>query len=161
MKKRPMLLSLLLSAAFLLPSAASRAQNDDGFQPAATNVTNAQYPRLSANGRAEFRIKAPSAQKIQVQVGTLAAIDMVKGEDGVWTVTTPPLVPGFHYYYLTIDGVTVDDPASHTFYGVGKDSSGIDVPEPGVDFYSIKDVPHGEVRERWYHSKTTVPGATW
>ena len=72
MKKRPMLLSLLLSAALLLPLATSRAQNDDGFQPAATNVPNAQYPRLSADGRAEFRIKAPSAQKVQVQGGDVS-----------------------------------------------------------------------------------------
>ncbi len=46
-------------------------------------------------------------------------------------------------------------PASHTFYGTGKDASGIEIPEKGVDFYLPKDVPHGEVRERWYFSKTT------
>jgi enterochelin esterase-like enzyme len=130
-------------------------QSEDTFQPATTNVPNAEYPRISADSRIEFRVKAPDAQKVEVKVGAVPSVPMVKGADGVWTVTTDPIVPGFHYYYLIIDGVTVDDPASYTYYGVGKDSSGIDVPERGADFYQIKDVPHGEVRERWYHSKTT------
>ena len=64
-------------------------------------------------------------------------------------------MPGFHYYRMWIDGVQVNDPASQTFYGTGKDTSGIEVPEKGVDYYLPKDVPHGEVRERWYFSKTT------
>jgi enterochelin esterase-like enzyme len=56
---------------------------------------------------------------------------------------------------MFIDGVEVNDPASETFYGTGKETSGIEIPEKGVDFYLPKDVPHGEIRERWYHSKTT------
>ena len=66
-----------------------------------------------------------------------------------------PQVPGFHYYRVFIDGVQVNDPASETFYGTGKETSGIEIPEKGVDYYLPKDVPHGEVRERWYFSKTT------
>jgi enterochelin esterase family protein len=80
---------------------------------------------------------------------------MTKGENGVWTVTTPPLVPGFHYYSLIVDGVAVNDPGSKTFYGTSKDSSGIEIPEKGVDYYSYKDVPHGDVRIRPYFSKIT------
>ena len=78
-----------------------------------------------------------------------------RGDDGVWTVTTPPVVPGFHYYTLSVDGVEVNDPASDTFFGTGKPTSGIEIPEKGVDFYHAKDVPHGEVRSRWYKSKVT------
>jgi hypothetical protein len=48
----------------------------------------------------------------------------------------------------------VNDPSSETFYANGE-KSGIEVPEKGVDFFLPKDVPHGEVRERWYHSKVT------
>lgn len=59
-------------------------------------------------------MKAPGAQKVEVQVSAEPKIEMVKGQDGVWTVITTPVVPGFHYYYLTIDGVTVDDPASES-----------------------------------------------
>src|SRR5262249_48667417 len=78
-----------------------------------------------------------------------------KDEDGFGTATPAPQVRGFHYYVLVIDGVQVNDPASETFYGTGKQCSGIEIPEKGVDFYLPKDVPHGEVRERWYRSKTT------
>ena len=139
----------------LLATGLSWGQVPDAAKPPVTNVPNAEYPRIDNDARIEFRIKAPDAGKVQVKVGAIPAIDLVKGDDGVWSVTTPPIVPGFHYYYYTIDGVTVDDPASRTFYGVGKDSTGIEVPEKGADFYLIQDVPHGEVREHWYHSTVT------
>jgi enterochelin esterase-like enzyme len=139
----------------LLAAGLCWGQAPDAAKPPVTNVPNAEYPRIDNDARIEFRIKAPDASKVQVKVGAIPAIDLVKGDDGVWSVTTPPIVPGFHYYYYTIDGVTVDDPASRTFYGVGKDSTGIEVPEKGADFYLIQDVPHGEVREHWYRSTVT------
>ena len=139
----------------LLAAGICYGQAPDTFKPAVTNVPGAEYPRIDENARVEFRIKAPDAKTVQVKVGAIPAIDMTKAEDGVWAVTTAPIVPGFHYYYFIIDGVTVDDPASRTFYGVGKDSTGIDVPERGADYYHIQDVPHGEVREHWYWSTVT------
>ena len=102
-----------------------------------------------------FRIKAPDAQKVVFGFFDSQRYPAKKGEDGFWTATTEPQVPGFHYYRVFIDGAEVNDPASQTFYGTGKDASGIEIPEKGVDFYLPKDVPHGEVRERWYFSKTT------
>ena len=43
---------------------------------------------------------------------------LTKGEDGVWTGTTAnPLDEGFHYYHLTIDGGTFNDPGTLNFYG--------------------------------------------
>jgi enterochelin esterase family protein len=143
------LLFLLLSAGMCWGQASGT------FQPATTNVPGAAYPRIDADSRIEFRLKAPDAQKVQVQVGGVPAIDMIKGADGVWSVITPPIVSGFHYYYFIIDGVQVNDPASHAYYGVSKDSGGIEVPEKGAEFYHVQDVPHGEVREHWYHSSVT------
>jgi len=97
---------------------------------------------------------APEAQKVQVKVGK--AFDMVKGTDGAWTVTTTPLVVGFHYYSVVVDGATVADPSTRTFFGSGWDNSGIEIPEgPDVDYYLPKDVPHGQVSQRWYYSKVT------
>src|SRR5262249_4411 len=58
-------------------------------------------------------------------------------------------------YWLLVDGVAVNDPASETYFGYGKQTSGVEVPEKGVDFYDIKDVPHGEVRALWYPSRVT------
>jgi enterochelin esterase family protein len=137
-----------------LSDAAAPKEAADDSQPASTNVMGAEYPRVHADNRVTFQLKAPDAMKVQVQVPG-GRYDMAKEEGGIWSVTTAPLVPGFHYYSLIVDGVAVNDPGSHTFYGTGKDSSGIEVPEKGVDYYSLKDVPHGNVRIRPYFSNTT------
>ena len=80
---------------------------------------------------------------------------MTRGADGLWTVTIPPQVVGFHYYTIVVDGAIVADPATRTFFGGGWYNSGIEIPERDADYYSAKDVPHGEVRQRWYYSKIT------
>lgn len=129
-------------------------QTPDECKPSSLNVPGAKYPCVYPDGRATFRVVAPDAQKVQVRVGR--AFDMEKGPDGAWTVTTTPLVVGFHYYSLVIDGATVADPATHTFFGSGWRNSGIEIPEAAdVDYYLPKDVPHGQVSQRWYYSKVT------
>jgi enterochelin esterase-like enzyme len=119
--------------------------------PASTNIPNADYPRIHSDLSVTFQLRAPDAQKVQVRLGKV--YDMVKAPDGVWSVTIPPQVPGFHYYWLVVDGVEVCDPASETFYGAGRQSSGIEIPEKGVDYYEVKGVPHGEIRNFRYYSK--------
>lgn len=131
------------------------AQESGGFQPAATNVWGAAYPRVDSSCRVQFRVKAPDAAKVQVNFWSAAKLDMTKQPDGFWTVTTPPLVPGFHYYTLLIDGAEVTDLNSHTFFGGGKDASGVEIPEAGSTYYLTQDVLHGQVREIWYYSKVT------
>ncbi len=121
---------------------------------ASTNVLGAEYPRVTPDGRASFRFKAPGVQKVQVDI-TGRKFDMSKDENGMWSGTTAPLVAGFHYYSILVDGTPVNDPGSHTFFGVSKDMSGIEIPEQGVDYYLPKDVPHGQVRTVWYHSSVT------
>jgi enterochelin esterase-like enzyme len=145
------LLPLLVVAA--LEQAENSKPNDT--IPAPTNIRGAEYPRIHADLRVTFRIKAPGAQKVEFGFFPTKRYPAQKDRDGFWTATTDPQVPGFHYYRMFIDGVQVNDPASETFYGTGKETSGIEIPEKGVDFYLPKDVPHGEVRERWYYSKTT------
>jgi enterochelin esterase-like enzyme len=121
--------------------------------PASTNVQGADYPRILPDNRVMFRIKAPGAQKVQVDL--MKKYDMVKDTSGFWETTTDPVVEGFHYYSILIDGVAVCDPASQTFYGMGRMASGIDIPEKGVDFDLPKNVPHGQVRQVRYFSKIT------
>jgi enterochelin esterase family protein len=65
------------------------------------------------------------------------------------------LVEGFHYYMLTIDGSSVSDPATGTFFGGGIYSSAIEIPAADADFYTPKSVPNGVVREQWYFSTVT------
>lgn len=131
-------------------------QSADGSKPAISNLMNQQYPRVYPDGRATFRLMAPNATKVQVAGGVVAApFDMTKGEDGVWTVTIPPAVPGFHYYWFVVDGVRVNDPSSQAFFGFSKATTGIEIPSADQDFFLPKDVPHGQVRMQWYLSKTT------
>ncbi len=124
-------------------------------------------PQVHPDGRVTFRLKAPLAQKVQIEPvngqpenngynGLGPAIyDMTRDEAGLWTVTTPPAVPGLHSYWLVIDGVRVNDTAGKTYGSTKMQVCGVEVPEPGVDFYDIKDVPHGQVRMQWYYSKVT------
>ena len=141
------------ASGILILSGLCWAQPSPDCKPAPTNIPGAQYPCVYPDGRATFRIMAPKAASVQVRVG--AAYDMTRGDDGAWMVTTPPLVPGFHYYSVVVDGAVFNDPGSHTFYGTSKDSSGIEIPEPDVDYYLPKNVPHGQVRMHWYYSKIT------
>ncbi|MGN0280893.1 MAG: hypothetical protein ACI4B3_01150 [Prevotella sp.] len=73
-------------------------------------------------------MKAPSAQKVQIDLGKL--YDMKKGADGVWTCVTEPQSEGFHYYFLVVDGVKVADPASESFYGCSMMTSGVEILYP-------------------------------
>ena len=147
-----------IGIALFLLSSFCYAQSPDGFVPASTNVWGAAYPRVDASGKAQFRIKAPDATTVKLNFWSNPKMDMVKQPDGFWTATTPPLVPGLHYYTLIIDGVEVSDPGSHSYFGGGKDASAIEVPEAGSTYYLPQDVPHGAVREIWYNSKVT---GTW
>jgi enterochelin esterase-like enzyme len=127
--------------------------------PASSNLGNADFPRIATDLRVTFRLKAPGAKQVKLEGGAglvKESLEMTRGEDGTWSVTTPPAVPGFHYFWFTMDGLRVNDGASQMFFGWGRDTSGIEVPEAGVDFYDAKQgVPHGDVRVRWYFSKLT------
>ena len=122
-----------------------------GTKPASTNIPGADYPRIDSLGRVHFRLRAPDATSVSVSLGNVA---LTKGEDGFWTGVTRPQDPGFHYYTLKINGVDVADPSSETFFGASRIMSGMEIPEKGVDFYDIKNVPHGEVRSFYYWSKS-------
>ncbi|MFZ2287494.1 MAG: alpha/beta hydrolase-fold protein [Bacteroidales bacterium] len=124
--------------------------------PAPSNVRGARFPQIMPDGSAIFRLRAPDAQKIQLDLAK--KYDMVKNSEGVWEVTTDSLTEGFHYYSLIIDGLAVADPASETFYGMGRMASGIEVPFSGDDYYAAKDVPHGEIAIKRYFSTVT---STW
>jgi enterochelin esterase-like enzyme len=148
MKNYTLILFIFLAGATVL-----KAQAPEEGVPASTNVTNARYPRILPDNSVIFQVTAPQAKSVQISLQK--NYDLVKNESGVWKVVTDPQVPGFHYYSLIIDGVTVADPASESFYGMGRMASGIEIPEKGLDFYTVKDVPHGDIRSKYYYSKVT------
>ena len=131
------------------------AQGPDDFKPATSNVLDAQYPRVDSNSRVQIRFKTPDASKVRVNFWSGPKAEMEKQADGFWTFTTPPMAPGLHYYTVIVDGAEVSDPASTAYFGGGKWASAVEVPEAGAAYYLPQDVPHGQVREVWYHSKVT------
>ncbi|MGK2863820.1 MAG: alpha/beta hydrolase-fold protein [Chitinophagaceae bacterium] len=121
--------------------------------PAPSNIRNAPYPQITADSRVIFNIKAPDAKKVQIDLGK--KYDLVKDADGFWKVTTDSISEGFHYYSLLIDGVALADPASQSYYGMGRMASGIEIPFSGGAYYALRNVPHGDIRIKKYYSPVT------
>jgi enterochelin esterase-like enzyme len=146
----------LVSLAFTQFELAARAA--DQSRPAASNVPGAPTPSVNPDRSIIFTLKAPDARTVQVAGGDglgAGPFPMTKDAEGVWRVTIPPAVAGFHYYWFILDGVSVNDPSSDAYFGYGKETSGVEVPEAGAEYYALTNVPHGEVRAKWYWSKTT------
>jgi enterochelin esterase family protein len=123
-------------------------------QPSPYNFPGVQFPRIEEDSRVTFHFKAPTAQKVQVSIANVP-FDMVKGDDGTWSYTSEPQAPGYHNYWMVVDGAVVLDPGTNAFIGYGHMCNGFEIPEPGVDFYDLKDVPHGDVLIKNYFAKST------
>jgi enterochelin esterase-like enzyme len=149
---RAIALGIVFLAA-LPASAQDQPKIEEDFKPSSLNQPGQQYPQVNSQRYARFSIKAPDAQNVSVG---LRGTKLTKGDDGVWTGTTAsPLDEGFHYYHLTIDGGVFNDPGAQNFYGSTRWESGIEVPAHDQDFYSVKDVPHGQVQQVLFPSKST------
>ena len=155
MKTTGMMLTALMSVVCCTQLAAQGFQREsfpEGSYSPVTNININGYPRVLSDNRVMFRVNAPQAQNVQIDLcGT--KYDMNKSDNGAWTVTTNPQVPGYHYYSLVVDGVSTADPASQSFYGCSRWSSAIEIKEAGMDVFEVQDVPHGEVRTVYYYSK--------
>ncbi len=126
----------------------------EDFKPTATTQQGKQYPQVNSEGRVRVSISAPQALRVQLDIAAVK-YDLVKDEKGVWTGESAPQDVGFHYYQLNIDGASVPDPGSLYFYGASRWGSGIEVPSLDQDFFALKNVPHGQLRENQYFSKTS------
>jgi enterochelin esterase family protein len=154
-------LSMSSANLFLMVALTSAAVEQQSDRPAPSAVRGSQYPRLHSDGTVTFRVTAPSAKHVQVAPrGTGNGLgdkplDLTRDERGAWTVRTT-VRPGFHYYQLVVDGFACNDPASRTYFGWGQESSGLEVPDPALDFYSFREVPHGQVRVCTYFARATA-----
>jgi len=134
--------------AVLPPSAAGTVH------PSAYNFPTAQYPRIEADNRVTFQFRAPDAQKVQVSIANVPS-DMIKGENGIWTLTTAePQDLGYHNYWMIVDGAIVLDPNTDAFIGYSHMCNAFEVPDPDGGFYELKDVPHGNVLIKNYFAKS-------
>ena len=123
----------------------------EGSVRASNCLPGKNYPRIYEDGRVIFQLIAPEANQVMADI-VGKKFPMEKGENGVWSVTTSPIVEGFHYYALVVDGVRVSDPSTYTYFGAGAVLSGLDIPSSDMAFYEPQNVPHGEVRARYYYS---------
>ena len=123
----------------------------EDFRPNVLNQQGQEYPQVNSEGYARFRIVAPDAKSVIVSLGLGGRGGTVlrKDKDGVWTGTTEgPMDEGFHYYHLTIDGATVNDPGTNNYFGSTRWESGIEIPAPDQDFYALRtDIPHGNLQQ--------------
>ena len=120
---------------------------------AETTVPGNEYPKIDKEGRAYFRISAPEARKVIVDICD-KKYDMQPDGKGNFMAVTDPLVPGFHYYFMNIGGVNFIDPATETFFGCNREAGGIEIPEgPEGNYYRPQQgIDHGQVRSIYYFS---------
>jgi enterochelin esterase family protein len=126
----------------------------DDWKPAASNQQGKQYPQVNSERRVRARVFAPQAQSVMLDIGGVK-YPLTKAEDGGWMGVSQPQDEGFHYYQIIIDGAQVPDPNSLFFYGASRWGSGIEIPAEDQDSYALKNVPHGQLREVHYFSKSS------
>ena len=134
---------------------AQTSEPADDWKPATSNQPGKQYPQVNSEGRVKARVVAPQAESVVLEFLGGAKYPLTKGDDGAWVGFTRPQDEGFHYYQLVIDGAGVPDPGTLYFYGGGRLGSGVEVPAKDQDFYALKNVPHGQLREVLYFSKSS------
>ena len=148
---------VVLALAFWLAGQVGLAQTDpapvEDFKPSSLNQRGKQYPQVNSERRVRARVVAPDARSVVFDFLGGAKYPLAKGDDGAWTGVTRPQDEGFHYYQLVIDGAGVPDPGTLYFYGGSRWGSGLEVPAHDQDFYALKDVPHGQLRQTLYPSK--------
>src|ERR1035437_3560979 len=125
----------------------------EDFKPASTNQMGSEYPQVNSQGRVRVRIKAPEAKSVLLNIN--GTYPLTKDEQGVWTGTSNSLDEGNHYYGLVIDGADVPDPGSTYIFGSGAWRNDIEIPAKDQDFYAMKNVPHGQLREIYYYGNTS------
>lgn len=150
---------IIIFLVFVLSSGICFAQSNqtsvvEDFKPSSVNQSGKEFPQVNSEGRVRVQISAPQANLVQLDIDAVKH-DLTKDENGVWTGESAPQDVGFHYYQLNIDGASVPDPNSLYFYGASRWGSGIEIPSKDQDFFANKNVPHGQLRENQYFSKTT------
>lgn len=147
-------LALVVASSLITGICTAQTAVVEDFKPTATTQQGKQYPQVNSERRVRVSIKAPNATRVQLDIAAVK-YDLVKDTAGVWTGESAPQDEGFHYYQLQVDGAAVPDPGSLYFYGASRWGSGIEIPAKDQDFYALKNVPHGELRECQYFSKTS------
>ena len=142
-----------------LPKAIKKMEVPADAVTAENAIPGNEFPKVDSQRRAYFRIQAPQAKKVVVDICS-KKYDMQPQGNGVFMAVTDPLPVGFHYYFMNIDGVNFIDPASETYFGCNRECGGLEVPEgPEGDYYRPQQgIAHGQGRSIYYHSPNSKFG---
>jgi enterochelin esterase-like enzyme len=127
--------------------------NSGEWHRADSTHRQAMFPQTTGDGRYWFQIPAPETHAVVLQIGN-RRYSYEKGADGLWNVIVPYQGPGVKYATVFVDGAAMPEPGTNVFYSNGWKAA-LESPAPGEDYYAIKDVPHGDVREHWFKSSVT------
>ena len=102
-----------------------------------------------------FRLSAPYATVVKVNPSWTQAVEMTKGEKGVWEAKVALPAPEIYTYSFTVDGVNMSD------------ASNLDLQRDGTRYMSMLIIPgersahyddvvenHGDLHQVWYDSPT-------
>lgn len=147
----------IITLAFAIVSQLCAAQTSppaDDFKPSPLNQPGKQYPQVSAERQVRARVVAPQARSVALDIGG-KMYPLAQEQDGAWIGDSNPQDEGFQYYQIVVDGAQVPDPGSLYFYGAGRWGSGVEIPARDQEFYAIKNVPHGQLREVFYYAESS------
>ena len=147
------IMCVVAASVVYMPQAASQQVTED-FKSLSSNQYGEQYPMVNSQRIVRGRILAPAAHEVFLQINGIN-YPMTKDADGYWMGQSDPLDEGNHYYGLVIDGANVPDPASLFLYGSGAERTQLEIPAQDEYKYALRDVPHGQIREIYFHSNTT------
>ena len=155
MIKKMFLFALLLALPMMQMQAQSITVPADAVV-AETTIPGNEFPKVDKDHRAYFRIQVPGASKVIVDICN-KKYEMQPDGKGGYMAVTDPLVPGFHYYFMEVDGIRFVDPATETFFGCNRQAGGIEIPEGSEgDYYRPQaGVAAGQVRSLYYFAKSS------
>ena len=146
MKHRNLLFAILLAAGSLTTAQAQ-------FQRTPTPNDTLQSIRQQADGSVVFSIYAPKARTVSL-AGDIVPWgqrpEVKENPNGVWNITIKDAQPGDYRYHFVVDGLSVYDPKGP----LASETSAIAEIDDDNQFFSMKDVPHGAIAQRYYYSKT-------
>ena len=120
-------------------------------------MSAAPSPEVQSDGKVTFRIQAPKATEVTLRGDWMEGgpEPLKKDDNGLWSITVGPLPADFYSYAFTIDSVKTIDPRNAT---IKQGIAGLDnmffVPGDEAKFQDNQPVPHGQLRQVWYRSKT-------
>lgn len=125
-------------------------------------------PEIHPDNTVTFRLFAPNAALVELSGDFITDemlnnsdpgnrnIKMEKGNDGLWTYTTPsPLTPELYSYSMIVDGLRINDPSNvYLNRDIATLSNYFIISGDYADLYKVRNVPHGSVIKQWYDSPT-------